>query len=46
VRLVLTEDEGEEMRRRAKKLKEMTSKAVGEGGSSKVNLQAFVREMS
>jgi hypothetical protein len=46
MRLVLTEDEGEEMRRRAKKLKEMTSKAVGEGGSSKVNLQAFVSEMS
>jgi hypothetical protein len=46
VRLVLTEDEGEEMRRRAKKLKEMASNAVGEGGSSQVNLQAFVRELS
>jgi hypothetical protein len=45
VRLVLIEDEGEEMRRRAKKLKETVSKAVGEGGSSKVNLHAFVREI-
>jgi hypothetical protein len=46
VRLVLIEDEGEEMRRRAKELKEMASIAVGEGGSSQVNLQAFVRELS
>ena len=46
LRLVLTEDEGKEMRRRAEKLKEMASKAVvGEGGSSTTNLQAFVREM-
>jgi UDP:flavonoid glycosyltransferase YjiC (YdhE family) len=30
VRLVLTEDEGEEMRRRAEKLKEMASKAVAD----------------
>jgi len=46
VRLVLIEDEGEEMRRRAKELKEMASIAVREGGSSQVNLQAFVRELS
>jgi hypothetical protein len=45
VRLVLTEDEGKEMRRRAEKLKEMASKAVREGGSSQTNLQAFVCEM-
>lgn len=45
LRLVLTEDEGKEMRRRAEKLKEMASKAVGEGGSSTRNLQAFVCEM-
>lgn len=45
VRLVLTEDEGKEMKGRAEKLKEMASKAVGEGGSSKTNLQAFVGEM-
>lgn len=45
VRLVLTEDEGKEMKRRAEKLKEVASKAVGEGGSSKTNLQGFVGEM-
>jgi hypothetical protein len=45
VRLVLTEDEGEEMRRRAEKLKEMASKAVADDGSSKANLRTFVCEM-
>lgn len=45
VRLVLTEDEGEEMRRRANKLKEIASQAVEQGGSSQVNLQAFLCEM-
>jgi hypothetical protein len=45
VKLVLTEDEGKEMRRRAEKLKEMASTAVGDGGSSKANLRAFPCEM-
>jgi hypothetical protein len=45
VRLVLIEDEGKQMRRRVENLKEMASKAVREGGSSKTNLQAFMREM-
>ena len=45
LRLVLTDDEGKEMRTHVEKLKEMASKAVGEGGSSTRNLQAFVCEM-
>jgi UDP-glucosyl transferase 73C len=45
VRLLLTEAEGKKMRKHAEKLKEMASKAVREGGSSKTNLQAFVCEM-
>lgn len=45
VRLVLTKDEGKQMRRRAEKLKEIASEAVGDGGSSKANLRAFVGEM-
>lgn len=45
VRLVLTKDEGKEMRRRAEKLKEFATEAVGDRGSSKANLRAFVSEM-
>ena len=45
VRLLLTKDEGKEMKIRAEKLKGMASKSAREGGSSKTNLQDFVVEM-
>ncbi|KAL7219776.1 hypothetical protein ACSBR2_012776 [Camellia fascicularis] len=39
------EERGEEMRRNAKKWKELTREAVKEGGSSDLNLKAFVKEI-
>ncbi|KAI8010909.1 hypothetical protein LOK49_LG06G02301 [Camellia lanceoleosa] len=39
------EERGEEMRRNAKKWKELTREAVKEGGSSDLNLKAFVEEI-
>lgn len=45
LRELLCEDKGKEMRERGQKLKEMARKAVGDGGSSKGNVQAFASEM-
>ncbi|KAL7212736.1 hypothetical protein ACSBR2_015422 [Camellia fascicularis] len=39
------EERGEEIRRNAKKLNELTREAVKEGGSSDLNLKAFVEEI-
>ncbi|KAF5951096.1 hypothetical protein HYC85_013089 [Camellia sinensis] len=39
------EERGEEMRRIAKKWKELTREAVKEGGSSDLNIKAFVKEI-
>ncbi|KAI8010913.1 hypothetical protein LOK49_LG06G02304 [Camellia lanceoleosa] len=39
------EERGEEMKRNAKKWKELTREAVKEGGSSDLNLKAFVKEI-
>ncbi|KAI8010912.1 hypothetical protein LOK49_LG06G02305 [Camellia lanceoleosa] len=39
------EERGEEMRRNAKKWKELTREAVKEGGSSDLNLKAFVENI-
>ncbi|KAH9291922.1 hypothetical protein KI387_042887, partial [Taxus chinensis] len=45
VRLLLCDEEGKEMRKRAQKLKDMATESVGLGGSSTSNLQAFANEM-
>ncbi|XP_057817677.2 scopoletin glucosyltransferase [Cryptomeria japonica] len=45
VRLVLTENDGKEMRSSAAKLKEMARKSVACGGSSFANLQDFLSEI-
>ncbi|GLJ07884.1 hypothetical protein SUGI_0076140 [Cryptomeria japonica] len=45
LRQVLSDDKGKEMRTAAQKVKEMARKAVGDGGSSKANVQGFASEM-
>ncbi|XP_030523012.1 scopoletin glucosyltransferase-like [Rhodamnia argentea] len=45
VRRVMAGEEAEEMRRRAKKLGEMARKAVGEGGSSDLDLTSLIEEL-
>ncbi|GLJ07876.1 hypothetical protein SUGI_0076050, partial [Cryptomeria japonica] len=45
LRQVLSDDKGKEMRTAAEKAKEMARKAVGDGGSSNVNVQGFASEM-
>ncbi|GAB4838714.1 hypothetical protein Ancab_028257 [Ancistrocladus abbreviatus] len=46
VREIMTGEEAEQRRNRAKKLKEMAWKAVGEGGSSYSDLGSLVEELS
>lgn len=46
VRRIMVGEEAEEMRERAKALKEMASKAVEEGGSSYSDLNALIQELS
>nr|WGJ64308.1 UGT157 [Lysionotus pauciflorus] len=46
VRQVMVGEDVEEIRSRAKKLKELAIKAVGEGGSSYNNLSALIEELS
>lgn len=46
VKSLMVGKESEEMRRRAKELKEMARKAVEEGGSSYANLSALIEELS
>ncbi|GLJ07705.1 hypothetical protein SUGI_0072930 [Cryptomeria japonica] len=45
LRQVFSDDKGKQMRTAAQKVKEMARKAVGDGGSSKVNVQGFASEM-
>lgn len=42
----LEDDEGKEMRRRASELQEIWKGAIAEGGSSKININAFIRDIS
>ncbi|KAM1653467.1 hypothetical protein ACFX15_005676 [Malus domestica] len=42
----LEDDEGREMRRRAKELKQICHGAIDEGGSSQTNISAFLRDIS
>ncbi|KAM7474122.1 hypothetical protein LguiB_021365 [Lonicera macranthoides] len=46
MKTIMVEEEGEEMRRRAKELKEKAKKAIEEGGSSYNNLSALIEELS
>ncbi|PKU72003.1 cis-zeatin O-glucosyltransferase 2-like [Dendrobium catenatum] len=46
VRMVVVEEEGKEMRERAKKIGEEIQKAVAEGGSSMADLNAFVAHIT
>ncbi|KAM1602225.1 hypothetical protein ACFX1Z_028960 [Malus domestica] len=42
----LEDDEGKEMRRRARELKQLCHDAIAEGGSSHTNIKAFIRDIS
>ncbi|KAM7474107.1 hypothetical protein LguiB_021350 [Lonicera macranthoides] len=46
VKTIMVEEEGEEMRRRAKELKEKATRAIEEGGSSYNDLSALIEELS